>query len=154
MNTEVQTQTLREMIEDARAALDREKAERAARDAAKDSESLRKALALLLKVDVEGDVIAIKDGYPEVAIDGIWFSLNMEGDLVTLRRCSICGTDEIARIWSVESLADSDSLYYSHRLGFCSRPSTSPQPLTTEQRLLQALRDFIAESAALAAAQE
>lgn len=89
---------------------------------------------------------------PIVEVEGFRFSLgsptDFDKDLALPITCEACGKEYSRSIWSISSVADR-IVPYPHENNYCleqAKQSTSPDSLTTELRLLQVLRDFIAEN--------
>lgn len=146
MTTEVQTQTLRERIEEARTTYERERQESEAREAKQNRERLQAQLSRWLKIDVDESAMTMRNAEtPVVEIEGYRFSLDFEGDLAQLRHCDTCGEDAYRVVRGVGSLVN-DEMNYPHRDGSCKEQKQAVASQATEARLLQALRDFIAEN--------
>lgn len=149
MSTEIQTQSLQERIAAARLATERDRLDSEARQRQQDRDRLKNALAKRLSVEVDQALIAHEGERAVANVEGLRFSLNYDDDLVLLRRCDLCGEDANRGFHSIESLANAESseLGYPHGNGECvkrrEREQAKRQP--TEERLLEALRDYIAE---------
>jgi hypothetical protein len=146
MPTETQTQTLRERVAEAHANYEREQVERDAEQAQRRRERLKTAVFKKLDVEItDAAIIASDSGVPLVEIEGFRFALGSEGELAEVRTCGACGEDFYRTVYSVNSIGDS-FIAYPHNNAYCLTLARQPEPSsTTEQRLLQALRDFIAE---------
>lgn len=144
--TQIQTQSLRERVAEARLALDRDKLNADAEAARRNRKSLKEMLSERLGVEVEESAITMLNEWaPMVEVEGFRFSIASDtGDLALLITCGACGKEYERVIWSMTGMADT-FVPYPHADGYCVEREQSPTSLTTELRLLQALRDFIAE---------
>lgn len=147
MSTQVEIKSLRERVEAARAEQERESADNAARKAQKARERLKAKMLNVLAVVVEESDITILDGTkPVVEAEGFEFTLDIEGTLAHLRKCEHCSERYPRLVYSVSSLAD-PFIPYPHNDGFCLKLAAQTEaPERAGDRLLQALRDFIAEN--------
>lgn len=145
METQVQTQSLRERVAIAQADAERERAEVAARKAQKARERLKAKLLSVLNVVVHDSEITVLGFEPFVKVEEFEFTLDIEGTLAHLRKCDACGERYPRLIYSVSSLADT-FIPYPHNDAFCLKlAAQTEEPKTVEGRLLEALRDYIAE---------
>lgn len=145
METQIQTQSLRERVAQARAEADKEAADVAARKAQKARERLKAKLLSVLNVAVQESDITVLGFEPFVKVEEFEFTLDIEGTLAHLRKCEACGERYPRLIYSVSSLADT-FIPYPHNDAFCLKlAAQSEEPKTAEGRLLEALRDYIAE---------
>lgn len=141
----VAAKSLRERIAEVNAADDRDKAENDAKFAEKMRRDLKEQLRDRLAVEVDESAITMRDdNMPLVEVEGFRFSIGNEGELVMLVAHEPCGKEYDRVIWSINSMADR-YVPYPHTNNWCLEKEQSPTSLTTELRLLQALRDFIAE---------
>jgi hypothetical protein len=145
MSTQVQPQSLQERVERARADQEQERAEVTARKAQKARERLKAKMLSVLNIHVEESDITVLGAGPFVTVEGFDFTLDLEGTLAHLRKCDACGEHYSRLVYSVSSLADT-FIPYPHNDAFCLKLAAQPEePKTTEEKLLQALRDYIAE---------
>lgn len=143
--TQIQTQSLRERVAQARLDAEREIADVAARKAQKARERLKAKLLSVLNVVVQESDITVLGFEPFVKIEDFEFTLDIEGTLAHLRKCEACGERYPRLIYSVSSLADT-FIPYPHNEAFCLKlAAQTEEPKTTEGRLLEALREYIAE---------
>lgn len=143
--TKLQTQSLRERVAIAEADAEKERADVAARKAQKARERLKDKLLSVLNVHVEESDITVLGFEPFVKIEEFEFTLDLEGTLAHLRKCDACGERYPRLVYSVTSLADT-FIPYPHNEAFCLKlAAQTEEPKTVEGRLLEALRDYIAE---------
>lgn len=141
----VAAKSLRERIAEVNAADDRDKTESDAKLAARMRKDLKEQLRERLAIEIGEAAIAMRDdNTPLVEVEGFRFSIGNEGELVMLVTHEACGKEYDRVIWSINSMADR-FVPYPHTNNWCLEKEQSPTSLTTELRLLQALRDFIAE---------
>lgn len=149
MDTQVETKSLRERVAQVVADKERERAEIAKKKAQKAREHLKAKMMSVLAVNVEVSDIAVLGAEPFVTVEDFEFTLDwFEGrdSLAHLQKCGACGERYKRLIYSVSSLADT-FVPYPHNEAFCLKLAAQPaEPQTTEERLLQALRDFIADN--------
>jgi hypothetical protein len=150
VTSEVKTQTLRERIAEVNAANVRVKAEDEAKLAQRRRKDLIDQLRERLGVEVSESAITMRDpGTPVVEVEGFCFTLgspsDFDGDLALISTCGACRKEYRRAIWSISGIAD-PFVPYPHTNNYCLQQEQSPESLTTELRLLQALRDFIAEN--------
>lgn len=136
-----QAAALLDGVADAVKADSLKKAQEAAKRRATEEEYLTDKLLRVLSVDYtwgfEGDHL------PIATVGGFRFSLGGDYEaLILLRRCPACQKDVQRVVTSLLVLDDSNDLGWPHSDGKCMKP---PDGETAEQRLLQALREFIAD---------
>ena len=153
MSTETKTQSLQERVERARADQEQERAAVAARKAQKGRERLKANLLSVLGIAVEESDITVLGIEPFVTVEDFEFTLDIfEGNytLAHLKKCEACGERYRRLVYSVSSLADT-FIPYPHNDAYClklaAQSARSEAPKTAADRLLEALRDFIADSA-------
>jgi len=151
MSTQIETKSLRERIAEINAANDSEKAENEARVEKWRRGELIEQLRERLGVIVDDSAISMRDHEtPIVEVEGFRFSLgsvtDFDKDLSIIITCEACGKEYTRSVWSISSLADR-FVPYPHANNYCLQlRDTPPESLTTELRLIQALREFIAEN--------
>lgn len=150
--TAIETKSLRERIAEVNATNDRETAEKREKVAERRREKLIGQLRERLGLTVDEAAITMRDHETPVAeVEGFCFSLgspsDFEHDLCLLITCEACGKEYSRSIWSINSMADR-FVPYPHANNFCLEleKAQAPTSLTTELRLIQVLRDFIAEN--------
>ena len=152
--TALDTRSLRERIAEVNEQNDRDAAEKRAKVAEKRRGKLVEQLRERLGLAVDESAITMRDHEtPVVEVEGFRFSLgspsDFEHDLCLLRTCGACGKEYSRSIWSINSMADR-FVPYPHADNFCLKleqeRESPPTSLTTELRLIQVLRDFIAEN--------
>lgn len=154
MTTEITTDTrsLRERIAEVNAQNDRDTAEKREKVAEKRRGKLVKQLLERLSLAIDESAITMRDHEtPVVEVEGFRFSLgspsDFEHDLCLLITCGACGEEYTRSIWSINGMADR-FVPYPHANNYCLelKKNQAPTSLTTELRLIQVLRDFIAEN--------
>lgn len=146
METVMETKSLRERIAEVNAADEREKEENEAEVAQRRRKDLMEQLKGRLSVDVDESAITMRDHEtPVVDVEGFRFSIGPEGDLLLIVTHEACGKEYDRLICSINSMADR-FVPYPHAHDDCLERERQPASLTTEERLLQVLRDFISEN--------
>lgn len=148
--TAIDTRSLRERIAEVNATNDREKSENEAKVTRRLRGDLVEQLRERLSIDVDESAITMRDyETPIVEVEDFRFSIASEGELCALLTHAPCGKEYERLIYSISSLADR-WLPYPHANDFCLKLEQErelpPTSLTTELRLIQALRDFVAEN--------
>lgn len=146
----VADKSLRERIAEVNAQDDRDKAENEAKVAQRRRKDLIEQLRERLSVEVDDSAITMRDHEtPVVEVEGFRFTLgspaDFDHDLSLIITCETCGKEYRRSVWSINSMADR-FVPYPHANNYCMEREQSPNSLTTELRLLQVLRDFIAEN--------
>ena len=146
----VAVKSLRERIAEVNAADDSNKAENEAKVAERRRKDLREQLKERLSVEVDESAMMMRDHEtPIVEVEGFRFTLGSPTDfdngLSLIITCGACGKEYQRSIWSLNSMADR-FVPYPHSNNYCLEREQPPTPLTTELRLIQVLRDFIAEN--------
>ena len=153
MKPTIETKSLHERIAEVNVADEREKAEKEAKSAQKRRTKLREQLQERLGVAVDESDMTMRDHVtPIIEVEGFRFSLgspaDFDHDLCLLIMCGACGKEYSRTIWSINSMADR-FVPYPHANNYCLELEKGQSPtssLTTELRLIQVLRDFIAEN--------
>lgn len=147
--SQIQTRSLRDRIADARAAIEREDAESDAQQAQELRATLRSELANVLGINIDTSAITIRDREPFAEVEGLCFTtVDSYGGLAVVRKCEGCGAEEGKQIFGVRDIAYAErhGLSYTHASGQCvtNREREEVKRTPVEERLLQALRDYIA----------
>lgn len=145
--TTIETQSLRQRIDEARERLTRDRAEKEAEDRRREGDRLRTQMRKVLQIEVEPDAVIFDGHRPRVVVEGLRFSVDNDFGLVLLRECGACHKDVTFGVWSIEGLADAETrpFFYPHGQGNCVLVMGTEPPQSAEQRLVAALRDMIAQ---------
>jgi hypothetical protein len=102
------------------------------------------------------DIITVdkQPGATTFSVDGILFRVNSSDGyhvVNVVKKCSVCGTDNIAGVLDIKdigrALAEPHSKYDCDRMLEIKKSNESgDKVLSTEERLLEALREFIREN--------
>ena len=150
--TAVEVKSLRERVAEVNDQNDRDRAQNEAQVSERRRQTLIEQLRERLGVEVDEFAIRMRDHEtPVVEVEGFRFTLgsprDFDSDLSLIITCGACGEEYRRSVWSINSMADR-FVPYPHANNYCLEleKDQAPASLTTELRLIQVLRDFIAEN--------